>query len=338
MAEVNQIAWRSPSNIAIVKYWGKKEIQIPMNSSLSFTLDHCCTETKIIYQSGSGKISFLYDGREKSEFLPKIEKFFSLLQLEFLKELDLVIDSRNNFPHSAGIASSASAMSALSLCITELEQKNYNPNIDFLNLSSIRSRLGSGSASRSVFPKASIWGSVNNYSQTSDQYAIDWSPYLHPEFKDVQDWIFLVSQNEKAVSSTVGHNLMNNHPYKQSRIDQANKNIVKLIQVLKMGDWDSFITISEEEALSLHALMMSSIPGYILLEPESIALIRSIQELRVQQRIPVCYTIDAGPNIHLLFPKKIEKEILSWVNSKWKNYLDNNRIIKDQMGNGPQKI
>lgn len=338
MAEVNQISWRSPSNIAIVKYWGKTEIQIPMNPSLSFTLNQCCTETKINFQSGSGLIKFLYDGKEKIEFLPKIEKFFSLLQLDFLKELDLIIDSKNNFPHSAGIASSASAMSALSLCITELEQKNYNPDIDFLQLSSIRSRLGSGSACRSIYPKAAIWGSVNHYAETSDQYAVDWSSHLHSEFDHVQDWIFLVSQSEKAVSSSAGHNLMNNHPYKQSRINQANKNITQLIQVLKTGDWESFISISEEEALSLHALMMSSNPGYILLEPESIALIRSIQELRTQQKIPVCYTIDAGPNIHLLFPKKIESEISNWLNSEWRNYLTNNKIIKDQMGLGPVRI
>lgn len=338
MAEVNQISWRSPSNIAIVKYWGKTEIQIPMNPSLSFTLNQCCTETKINYQSGSGSIKFLYDGKEKIEFLPKIEKFFSLLQLDFLKELDLIIDSKNNFPHSAGIASSASAMSALSLCITELEQKNYNPDIDFLQLSSIRSRLGSGSACRSIFPKAAIWGSVNHYAETSDQYAVDWSSNLHSEFDHVQDWIFLVSQSEKAVSSSAGHNLMNNHPFKQSRINQANKNITQLIKVLKTGDWESFISISEEEALSLHALMMSSNPGYILLEPESIALIRSIQELRTQQKIPVCYTIDAGPNIHLLFPKKIESEISNWLNSEWRNYLTNNKIIKDQMGLGPVRI
>ncbi|NOT36780.1 MAG: diphosphomevalonate decarboxylase [Saprospiraceae bacterium] len=339
MAKINSsVAWKSPSNIAIVKYWGKKETQIPMNPSLSFTLQNCCTETKIEYSEGDGKIQFLYDGKERPDFLPKIEKFFELIQLPFLKELDLRIHSKNNFPHSAGIASSASSMSALSLCITEIEQKHYNPSINFLQAASLRSRLGSGSASRSVYNTASLWGKTLESEDSSDNYAIDWSKNIHSEFMDVQDWIFLVNQKEKSVSSTDGHDLMHNHPYKMQRIEQAINNISYVIKALKNGDWESFISVCEEEALSLHALMMSSRPGYLLLEPDSVRLVHSIQKFRNETKLPVCFTIDAGPNIHLLFPKKIEEQVNAWIQLVFPEYISGNNIIKDCMGKGPEKI
>lgn len=336
MAEINDsVAWKSPSNIAIVKYWGKKENQIPLNPSLSFTLNHCCTETRVDYKKGKGKIKFFYEGSEKPEFLPKIEKFFSAIDLPLLSQLDLTIHSKNNFPHSAGIASSASAMSALSLCVTEIEQKVLNSDFDFNKISSIRARLGSGSACRSIFPKAALWG---EYKEGSNDFAIDWSAQLHQEFRDIQDYIFLVSQSEKAVSSSLGHTLMNNHPYKEARIEQAHKNMNQLTDSLESGDWNSFQQICEEEALSLHALMMSSRPGYILLEPESLRIIESIKNFRELSSTPICFTIDAGPNIHVLFPKKAVSQVEQWIQSEWKDYLDAHKIIKDQMGEGPERI
>src|SRR5688572_25563631 len=113
-------SWRSPSNIALIKYWGKHGIQLPRNPSLSFTLTACHTDmiVKTTLDANSPELTVLYGGNETPAFAPKIKSFFTRLdgELPWLKNSAIVIDSVNTFPHAAGIASSASSMSALALC------------------------------------------------------------------------------------------------------------------------------------------------------------------------------------------------------------------------------
>ena len=119
--------WMSPSNIALIKYWGKKDLQTPINPSLSFTLKQCYTETSVSYKpSKSGfKYEFLFEGKSKPHFKKKLDKYFERIipYLPFLNQLSIKIDSKNTFPHSSGIASSASAFSALSLCLIILRSQ-----------------------------------------------------------------------------------------------------------------------------------------------------------------------------------------------------------------------
>ena len=134
----NQIIKHSPSNIAIVKYWGKHGNQLPNNPSISFTLSNCFTETKITYnnidsqffKSSDSQISldFFFEGKENQAFKDKIEKFILKNEqyFSFLKGLHLNIESRNSFPHSSGIASSASSMSALVMCLLGIKYKEIN--------------------------------------------------------------------------------------------------------------------------------------------------------------------------------------------------------------------
>ncbi|MBK9270754.1 MAG: diphosphomevalonate decarboxylase [Saprospiraceae bacterium] len=338
----NQIIWRSPSNIAIVKYWGKFPQQIPMNPSLSFTLDRCYTETELSYRTnGSGAIDFFYEGKLNEAFGNRIKKYIGSLGLGFLDHLDLEIQSRNTFPHSAGIASSASAMSALALCLCSLENILFDLHqneCDFKTRSSFLARMGSGSACRSIYPKASLWGSVPSIPFSSDSYGIDWSGELAPSFQTVNDWIFIVSAEVKSVSSSHGHQLMERHVYRSNRIIQANENLIRLVKSLKEGDWTSFIEICEEEALSLHGLMMSSRPSYLLLQPESIRMIQSIRQFRNDSKIPLAFTIDAGPNIHLLFDPVYESQVIEFIEREWPAYINNDLILKDKMGGGPIKM
>jgi len=342
MFKTNKITWRSPSNIAIVKYWGKQGKQIPMNPSLSFTLDHCHTETSVSWELNSGGgIQFLYDGQPHPTFAEKVKKYISGLQLPWMDDLALVIDSKNNFPHSAGIASSASAMSALALCLVSLEEELNGKGLDicqFRTRASELARLGSGSACRSVYPEASLWGQTDEVPYSSDLFGIDWSGDLAPEFKEVSDWIFIVSASEKSVSSTAGHKLMEHHIYREGRIAQARQNLNHLIPALRKGDWVSFIQICEEEALSLHGLMMSSRPSYVLLEPDSLRIIHAVRQFREQSGLPVTFTIDAGPNIHLLFESKYESAVQEFVSRELEDFIWPGKIIKDKMGKGPERI
>ena len=118
-----KITANSPSNIALVKYWGKKDIQIPTNPSISFTLENCHTTTSIEFKkSPDFNISLFVEGNEKPSFLPKIEKFLNRIKTycPYIFEYELTINTENTFPHSSGIASSASGLSALSMCIVQL--------------------------------------------------------------------------------------------------------------------------------------------------------------------------------------------------------------------------
>ena len=125
----NSVCWSSPSNIAIIKYWGKKNNQIPLNPSLSFTLSKSKTETRIDWEilnpSSRFNIEFTYEGKARPEFEPKIENllFQLLAECPWLHSVHLKIDSKNTFPHSGGIASSASSMSALALCLVSIENE-----------------------------------------------------------------------------------------------------------------------------------------------------------------------------------------------------------------------
>ena len=159
LKEEGVVAYSSPSNIALVKYWGKRENQIPANPSISFTLDACTTKTKVHFKKKNNKngefsFDFLFEGEEKEEFKPKIKTFLKRIEryLPFLKDYHFVIDTSNTFPHSSGIASSASGMSALALCFMQMERSFVeNMTMEYFNRKgSFLSRLGSGSACRSM--------------------------------------------------------------------------------------------------------------------------------------------------------------------------------------------
>lgn len=165
--EKGSYTWSSPSNIALVKYWGKKEHQIPENQSISFTLDNCKTTTTLSFSKNETKnFSFevFLDHDKKDDFKPKIETFFKRIEnyLPFLKDYHFKIETSNTFPHSSGIASSASGMSALALCLMSIE-KELNPGITneyFIQKASFLARLGSGSACRSLEGDLVVWGNM----------------------------------------------------------------------------------------------------------------------------------------------------------------------------------
>lgn len=336
----NQIIKHSPSNIAIVKYWGKHGNQLPNNPSISFTLSNCFTETKITYsnidsqffKSSDSQISldFFFEGKENQAFKDKIEKFILKNEqyFSFLKGLHLNIESRNSFPHSSGIASSASSMSALVMCLLGIKYKDSE--ID-LQEASFLSRLASGSAARSVYPTMTLWGKTPSLSNSSDEYAIPIGDLIAPVFKSYHDTILIVSSKEKSVSSRAGHSLMENHPMAESRYATARKNTEDLLTILKQGDIEGFIKIAEAEANQLHDLMATSKPSYTLKEPNTINIINKILEFRKDTSLPICYTLDAGPNVHLLYPDFCADKVQLFIEDVLKDYCFDNKYIEDKV-------
>ncbi len=340
-----RVRWRSPSNIALVKYWGKRGKQLPQNPSISFTLSECRTETFIEYEKADRfGFSFFFEGKENPAFGVKIEKFLMDNQafFPFINQLNLKVESRNSFPHSSGIASSASSMSAFVMCLLELERslslsKGRPIDID-LQKASYFSRLASGSAARSVFPAMALWGKTEAYEGSSDEYAVSLADDIHPVFKTYHDSILIVSGETKAVSSRAGHGLMEENPYATARYAQANENIKNLLSALKSGDLDTFINIAESEALQLHALMMCSNPSFILMKPNTLSIINEIRAFRNETKIPLCFTLDAGPNVHLLYPESEAEKVEHFIKDNLAAYCVDNKWIADHVGDGPKKL
>lgn len=338
-----KVGWASPSNIALVKYWGKKGKQIPQNPSISFTLSECRSETFIEYEkAGEFGFQFFFEGKENPSFGAKIEKFLLDNQafFPFINQLNLKVESRNTFPHSSGIASSASSMSAFVMGLIEIENILVGPSIGSGTLAkaSYFSRLASGSAARSVFPKLALWGQTEAYQGSSDEYAVSLENDIHPVFKSFCDAILIVSGETKSVSSRAGHALMEDNPYASARYAQANENIKNLLSALQSGDLDTFINITESEALQLHALMMCSNPSYILMKPNTLNLINEIREFRKETNISLCFTLDAGPNVHLLYPDSEVEKVECFIKNVLVKYCDQGRWIADQVGEGPKKL
>lgn len=337
-----KVTWQAPSNIALVKYWGKYGEQLPKNSSISFTLSNCKTTTKLTYKKKNSSQDFSFevylDGKRTESFEPKIKTFFERIEryLPFLKEYHFKIETQNSFPHSSGIASSASGMSALALCLLQIEQQ-VNPAMTkefYQKKASFLARLGSGSAARSIKGDLVVWGTHKNVENSSNLYGVEYSDKVHEVFKNYQDTILLVDRGEKQVSSTIGHNLMHNHPFAEKRFEQANTNLEKLLPILASGDVDEFIKIVEQEALSLHAMMMTSSPYFILMKPNTLHIINKIWEYRESNQSKVCFTLDAGANVHVLYPKNEKEEVLDFIKNQLVGYCQKGMYICDEVGLG----
>ena len=332
-----KVSAKSPSNIAIVKYWGKHGNQLPNNPSISFTLSRCFTETSIaVNRNGGDKydLCFLFDGKESPKFQEKIEKYIVDNQqyFGFLKGLDLKIESYNSFPHSSGIASSASSMSALVLCFMQIE-KIVNQGVTSIDLqkASFLSRLASGSAARSVYPVMTLWGKTPSVSTSSDEYAVPLADMVAPVFQTYHDSILIVSNKEKSVSSRVGHSLMNGHPLAEQRYATARQHTEQLLKVLQNGDIQEFINIAEAEALQLHEMMATSNPPYHLMEPNTMKIIDLVKQFRHDTGTQVCFTLDAGPNVHVLYPDACESAVKHFIKEQLLQYCHEYKWIDDKV-------
>ncbi|QCE40560.1 diphosphomevalonate/mevalonate 3,5-bisphosphate decarboxylase family protein [Psychroserpens sp. NJDZ02] len=341
------VSWSSPSNIALVKYWGKKEHQLPENPSISFTLESCKTITELIFEKREGttdgfSFEVFLDEEFKPDFHPKIETFFKRIEsyLPFLKDFHFIIKTKNTFPHSSGIASSASGMSALALCLMSIE-KQKDPTIsdsDFIQKASFLARLGSGSACRSLEGDLVVWGEHPGIEGSSDLFGIKYPYKVHDNFKNYQDTILLVDKGEKQVSSTVGHDLMYGHPFAKQRFNQAVDHISTIKNILETGDLDAFIALVESEALTLHAMMMTSMPYFILMKPNTLEIINKIWSFRQDTGLPISFTLDAGANVHVLYPEKDAVKILEFIKLELVAYCQNGHYICDKIGFGAKQL
>jgi diphosphomevalonate decarboxylase len=231
-------------------------------------------------------------------------------------------------------------MSALALCLLSME-KEMLPDMPadlFYKKASFIARLGSGSASRSIDGPLVVWGHHPAIETSSLYYGIKYPYEVHENFKNYQDTILLVDKGEKQVSSTLGHDLMHDHPFAEQRFGQANNNLERLITIFKNGDLKQFIEIVESEALQLHAMMMTSTPYFILMKPNTLKIINRIQTYRKDTDSNVCFTLDAGANVHLLYPETEKETVLNFVQTELTPFCKDGEFILDHVGPGAIKL
>lgn len=327
-----------PSNIALIKYWGKYENQIPANPSISYTLNLCKTNTEMeFFAEEEFSVKTFLAGKEEIKFAEKIEKYFRNIEqyLPWILKGKYIIRTENTFPHSSGIASSASGFGAIAKCLMSLDGAFAGKSDEDAGLkkASFLARLGSGSACRSLYGGMVVWGETKEVSGSSDLFAVRYpNDEIHENFRNFNDWVLLIHEGEKSVSSTVGHGLMNTNPYAQRRFQEAHENFKLLKLILKNGDMESFIQLVEHEALTLHAMMMMSEPAFILMKTGTLAVINKIWEFRKETNLPLFFTLDAGANVHLLFPSnKYEDKIQEFIIKELVQHTQNNGVVKDIM-------
>lgn len=327
-----------PSNIALIKYWGKYKNQIPANPSISYTLNNCKTNTSMEFLADEEfSVQTFLAGNEEPKFAEKIEKYFRNIEefLPWILKGKYVIKTENTFPHSSGIASSASGFGAIAKCLMELEQQFSGiQDCDFkIRKASFLARLGSGSACRSLYDGLVVWGTTKEVEDSADLYAVQYpNDEIHEVFKSFNDWVLLIHEGEKSVSSTVGHGLMNTNPYAERRFQEAHENFAALKMILKNGDMPNFIKLVEHEALTLHAMMMMSDPAFILMKTGTLSVINKIWDFRKDTGLPLFFTLDAGANVHLLFPAGSEEDaIREFIVKELLQFTQNNGVVKDVM-------
>ncbi len=347
-----RVGYQCPSNIALVKYWGKKEggVQLPANPSISWSLGdlHATTTVDMVPRKGEQAFVFTLAGESKPSFEPKIASFLTKIASDcpWLVDFTLHIDSQNNFPHGTGIASSAAGFGALSLCLAHIEQLLLGDTslhtevggMNFWQRSSYLSRIGSGSACRSMFSRPAIWGETPAVAGSSNLFAVEIDAEVHPSLSYWKDVVLIVDDGEKSVSSSAGHALLTNHPYAEARFGQAQKNLEGIVLAMKNGDVKSFIEIVESEALQLHSMMMTSIPYYVLMRPNTLAIIEQIWRFREQTGLSICFTLDAGANVHFLYDGKIEETVMNFVNNTLLPYCKNGQYLCSDTGKSPVQM
>jgi len=230
-------------------------------------------------------------------------------------------------------------MSALAagLCAIEKELTGLYEHDDFYRKASFLSRLGSGSASRSVYGKMAVWGRTAAWKDASDEYAI---PVLsmHNDFEGMKDSILIIESGEKEVSSSLGHDLMKTNRYAETRFEVAENNMQRLAKVLEAGDMGQFIDIMEYEALQLHAMMMTSTPSYVLMKPNTLEAISRIRRFRRETGTAIGFTLDAGANVHVLYPANEKEKARAFIREELASLCENGRVIEDEMGEGTTEV
>ncbi|MEN9406845.1 MAG: diphosphomevalonate decarboxylase, diphosphomevalonate decarboxylase [Candidatus Parcubacteria bacterium] len=288
----------APSNIAFIKYWGRKDeaLKLPSNGSISMNLSELTTTTTVEFDSSLRDDDVVINGTvEKNGTKEKVSSHLDRVRaLAGISERAKVV-SENSFPRGTGLSSSASGFAALTLAATkaaglDLSEKEL----------SILARQGSGSACRSI-PDGFVEWRDGDTSEMS--YATSIYP---PDYWDIIDIAVILTDQVKDVSTTEGQKLAASSPFFRVRQDLIKEKIVRIKKSLEEKDFKIFGEITESEALEMHAIMLTSHPSLIYWYPATITIMKAVQRWR-SEGLACYFTMNTGQNIHILCEKSTEK-------------------------------
>lgn len=313
---------RAHSNIAFIKYWGNidHELRLPTNSSISMNLSDLYTTTRVEwseqYSVDSLKIN---DNTADEKVLLRVSQHLQRVRDRLNIDMFASVESTNNFPMGTGIASSASSFAALTVAaVTAL-----NETLSEQELSSI-ARCGSGSASRSIPSGYAEW----HYGETHESsYA---ETFAKPEHWDLVDVIAIISREHKKTGSFAGHATADTSILQKARVDHTNERLQLVKDSIINRDFATFAETVEEDSNLMHSVMMTSRPPLFYWEPLSISIMTSIRDWREQEGVQVCYTLDAGPNVHCICIRSDAEKVIS----KLKSLSDSIDIMMSPAGRG----
>jgi diphosphomevalonate decarboxylase len=278
-------------NIAFIKYWGNRDeaLRLPVNGSLSMNLDGLFTRTQVSFDPALTADTLLLNQTQQSgPPLQRVSRFLDHVRGLAGTHLFARVVSENNFPTGAGIASSAAAFAALSLAASSAAGLQYSePELSRL------ARLGSGSAARSV-PGGFVEWQVGKSEADSFAFSV-----AAPGYWDLVDCIAIVQAGHKPVGSTEGHALAGSSPLQAARVADAERRLELCRRAILERCFSDFAEIVELDSNMMHAVMMTSQPALFYWEPASLTIMKAVRHWRADGR-PVCYTLDAGPNVHVL--------------------------------------
>ena len=313
---------RSTPNIALIKYWGNRneELRLPMADSLSMTLDHPNVEISIEESDRFEVHSYDPEGQEKTLTEKQVSRWEKTLDLcrQYLKTLNapdalptkITLQIHSHIPPSVGLASSAAVFSCLGKAIAGF----VAPSIALTDEQvSILARLGSGSAARSIFGgfSALLAGEGMDIGSSA---AIQIAPENHWLLHDI---IVIPSHDEKKVGSTEGHALASTSPFYKQRVeDIRNRRQQECIDAIRDRDFEKLQNVTEEDALDMHHVMETSMPPLNYLTANTHRIVAAIKDLRVKEHLPVLFTMDAGPTVHLICTEEAESKVLAFAKAQ----------------------
>jgi len=287
-------------NIAFIKYWGNRdhEYRIPASGSISMNLAGLVTRTTVRFAPGLRADRLILHGEEVGgAALERVSRVLDAVRSLAGFGWRAEVRSENNFPTGAGIASSASAFAALAVAAAGAVGLEL-PTRDLSRLA----RLGSGSACRSVPAGFVEWLAGES---DADSYAVSIAP---PEHWALADCIAVVSTEHKQVGSSVGHRLAETSILQGFRIATSQERITTCRDAILNRDYEALAAVTELDCHLMHAVMQTSTPRLLYWEPATVAVMHAVIRWR-EGGLPVAYTIDAGPNVHVITPADYAQEV-----------------------------
>ena len=314
---------RAYTNIALIKYWGKKNesLILPMNNSLSLTLDAFYTETEVSFSEAYTEDQFYLDNKLQVEkATKKISTFLDIVREKAGTKKKAKVISQNFVPTAAGLASSASGLAALAGACNEA----LKLGLDDQALSRL-ARRGSGSACRSIFGGFVEWEKGHD----------DQSSYAHPissdGFEDHLAMVFLLlNEQKKDVSSRDGmRRTVETSSFYQGWLDSVEADLYQLKQAIKTKNFQLLGETMEQNGLKMHGTTLAARPPFTYWSPDSLKAMQAVRDLR-NQGIPCYFTMDAGPNVKVL----VQKDHLDKVKTTFSDLFSSQQVISAFAGPG----